>query len=74
MNVICRILGHHRSRRFAALNAADERWESYCTRCNVRLTREHGGEWQQSSPTEAPALRALHAPNAHVERETAEVA
>lgn len=74
MNVVCRVVGHHRSRRFAAFNATDERWESYCTRCNVRIAREHGGEWRELAVAAAAVPRSLHAPDAHPERETAEVA
>lgn len=46
MNILCQIMGHHRSRRFASFNVEDDRWESFCTRCQARLARDHGGTWQ----------------------------
>lgn len=45
MQTLCWLLGHHRSRRFATFNVSGKRWESYCTRCKVRLVRAHGGTW-----------------------------
>lgn len=45
MQALCWFLGHHRSRRFATFNVSGKRWESYCTRCKVRLVRAHGGTW-----------------------------
>lgn len=72
MNMICRVLGHHRSGRFASFNFADDRWESVCTRCKVRLARQHGGGWHQISGR--PSSGVVHLAERSIERPPAEVA
>jgi hypothetical protein len=52
MAVLCRFVGHHRSRRFASFNVADDRWESICTRCKTRVIRSHGGKWHKATNLE----------------------
>jgi len=40
MSLICRIVGHRRSRRRAYVDPVERRWRSYCVRCNVPMRKE----------------------------------
>jgi hypothetical protein len=46
MPILCRIVGHRRSRGLAAFNISNDRWESFCIRCHTRLARNHRGVWR----------------------------
>jgi hypothetical protein len=41
--VVCKLLGHRRSRRDA--RRIDDRWISYCRRCGSLMVREAPSQW-----------------------------
>lgn len=57
MNVLCLMIGHHRSRRFAAFNFNHDQWESFCTRCGVRVARDGEG-WHRETSLERSSHNA----------------
>lgn len=40
MSLICRVVGHRRSKRRAYVDPVERRWRSYCARCNVPMRKE----------------------------------
>src|SRR6478672_5555684 len=44
MSILCRVMGHHRS-RLQAVPTADGGWESRCSRCGIKMLRVRPGFW-----------------------------
>jgi hypothetical protein len=45
LGLICRIVGHKRSKRDASFDTA-QGWRSFCMRCHAPLIRVGKGDWQ----------------------------
>jgi hypothetical protein len=46
MRILCKFVGHHRSRPRAFFYPDQEQWLSYCTRCGVKMVRLPQGGWE----------------------------
>jgi hypothetical protein len=45
LGLICRIVGHRRSKRDASFDTA-RGWRSFCSRCKAPMVRVKKGEWK----------------------------
>ena len=55
IDIVCRIIGHRRSRLRAELVAGT--WRSRCKRCGVRLVRLQPSKWREIEKVDLLALR-----------------
>ena len=44
---LCRLIGHHRSRKRAYLDPLEKRWRSYCRRCATPMRKNGLLGWEE---------------------------
>jgi hypothetical protein len=47
-SIICRAVGHRRSRRRAYVDPVEKRWRSYCRRCGAAMRKDGLLGWRES--------------------------
>jgi hypothetical protein len=58
VQIICRIVGHHRS--VSCARRIDGMWRSHCKRCGAKLVRVRRSKWRASPKIERASLRSAH--------------
>jgi hypothetical protein len=52
MHLLCNVVGHRRSKKWASFDSGTNCWHSICIRCHTRMTRSEDGRWsREKTPT-----------------------
>jgi hypothetical protein len=55
MRLLCSIVGHRRSKKWASFEVSTHCWHSICKRCHTQMVREQGGKWRRSMESKQAA-------------------
>lgn len=68
MSLVCRFIGHRRSRSRATFDEKRQQWVSDCRRCATILVRERGGGWIPAPPVPAKLLPIERPPSSGIHK------
>lgn len=67
MSLVCRLMGHRRSRSRATFDDKRQQWVSDCRRCATILVRERDGRWVPAPPAPDKLLPIERPPSSELQ-------